>query len=119
MDGLVWKQLGSTCCDHDGVNDSDDFPTLPQSFCNCINSARGSKHANFDDINTDIVDAGIYLFDDKVRGHMMNAGNPLSTLSSQSGGCSHGIAPMGSNHFLVSFQSAIRVSFEMRIWLRL
>ena len=119
MDGLVRKQLGSTCCDHDGVNDSDDSPTLPQSFCNCINGASGSEHANFDDIDADIIDAGINLSDHKVRGYMMNAENPLSTLSSQSGGCSHGIAPIGSNHFLVSFQPAIRISFDLCIWLRL
>lgn len=119
MDGLVRKQLGSTCCDHDGVNDSGDFPTLPQGCCNCINGARGSKHANFDDIDADIIDAGVYLSDYKVRGYMMNARNALSTLSSQSGGCSHGIAPVGSNHFLVSFQTAVCVSFDLRIWLRL
>ena len=115
MDGLVWKQLGSACCDHDGVDNSDDFPTLPQSFSNCINGARGSQHANFDDIDANIIDAGVYLFNDKLRGHMMNARNSLSTLSSQSGGCSHGITSMGSNHFLVSFQSAVRVSFDLRI----
>ena len=117
MDGLVGKQLGSTGCDHDWVNDGDDFPTLPQSPCDCVNGARGSEHANFDDVDANVIDAGIYLSDYKVRGYMMNAGNPPSTLSSQSGGCSHGIAPVGSNHFLVSLQSTIRVSFEMRIWL--
>lgn len=37
----------------------------------------------------------------------MNARDTLSILSSQSGGRGHGIAGMSSNHFLVSFQSAV------------
>ena len=40
---------------------------------------------------------------------MVNVRYTLGILGGQSGGCGHGIAAMGSNHFLVSFQSAVFV----------
>ena len=40
---------------------------------------------------------------------MVNVRYTPSILGSQSGSCSHSIAAMGSNHFLVSFQSAVFV----------
>lgn len=42
MDGVVGEQLGSACCDHDGVHDGDGFTMLLQSFRHGINSARRS-----------------------------------------------------------------------------
>ena len=40
---------------------------------------------------------------------MVDARDTLSILSSQGSGCGHGIAPMSSNHFLISFESAVVV----------
>ena len=40
---------------------------------------------------------------------MVNVRYTLRILGSQSGSCGHGIAAMGSNDFLVSFQSAVFV----------
>ena len=45
---------------------------------------------------------------------MVNVRYTLSILGSQSGSCGHGIAAMGSNHFLVSFQSAVFVLIVKR-----
>ena len=42
VDRFIWKQLGSTGCDHDRVNDGSGSPMLLQSIRHCINSACGS-----------------------------------------------------------------------------
>ena len=108
-DGSIWKQLRSTCCDDDGVKDNDKFLTFVQSLCHCINSPWRSQHANFDNIDTNVIHAGVYLCNDNIGRHMEKAMNTLSILRSQSGGCGHGIAPVSSNHFLVGFESTVLI----------
>lgn len=58
-----------------------------------------------DNINTNVLNAGIYLFHNECRRHMMDVGHAQRVLGSQGGRGCHCIAAMGSYHLLVGFQT--------------
>lgn len=60
-----------------------------------------SRRTNLDHVDTNVVNAGIDLFHDKILGNMVDSRDPLCILRSQGCRCSHGVAAMSSYNFLV------------------
>lgn len=57
--------------------------------------------ASLDDVDADVVYAGINLLDQEVLRHMMNVVHSRGVLRSESGRGRHGIAPMSRDDLLV------------------
>ena len=67
------------------------------------------KNTCLDHINTNIITNGVKLLLQEGRWCMVNILYALCVLRCKSGGSSHGITPMRSNNFLVSFKATANI----------
>ena len=100
-DGVGREELCAGCGDHDGVEDDAGGPVLLQCLRHGMDCLGGSQHADFYDIDPNILDDSVDLCGDEVGRDVVDAADAGCVLCGERRGGGHGIAAMRGDDSLV------------------